>query len=151
MIPGMWTLFVTVFLGLAHADAISMDSSLDCPNGSRITASHAGSWCEPTDCTTSETCGDGSCTQDLGLCITREEVGCGGMRSDSGDCTFTKEEAHDTCKTDSDCSQGACEIRDRCGSELKKFCGCSAVGPVSGALGIALIAFAGMTRRRQSA
>ncbi|MCP4809328.1 MAG: hypothetical protein GY913_11880 [Proteobacteria bacterium] len=147
----MWTLIPTLFLGVAHADAISMDSSLDCPNGSRITVSHAGSWCEPTDCSTSETCGDGSCTQDLGLCITTEEVGCGGMQRDSGEpCTFTKEEAHDTCKTDSDCTQGTCQVRDRCGSDIKKWCGCSAVTPVSAGLGALLLGLALVGRRRQS-
>ena len=140
-------MLLALSLTLAHADAISMDSSLDCPNGSRITASHAGSWCEPTDCTTSETCGDGSCTQDLGLCVTRTEAPCGGMRTDSGECTFTKEVATDTCKTDSDCSEGACEIRDRCGSELKKWCGCSAVTPLSAGLGVLLLG-AAMIRRK---
>jgi len=134
-------------LPLAFADAVSFDSSLDCPPGSSITASHSGSWCQPQDCTQS-TCSTGQCTEDIGLCVTREEVACGGMRSDSGECTFEKTEAHGTCKRDSDCSQGSCEIKDRCASLKQRACGgCGTTGAAG--VGLILLGVAGFVRREE--
>ncbi len=137
-----------VMVNLALADAIGPDPE-GCPNGSIGTSSHAGEWCEPTVCFVDDAeCRTGDCVEGIGLCITREEVGCGGMRRDSGEpCTFTKEEAHGTCSEQSDCSQGSCEIASRCGSKVAAVCGCSGLGAGSAALGLALLALAGLTRR----
>ena len=133
----------------AAADAIGPDPE-DCPNGSIGTSSHAGEWCEPTTCFTGDgECNEGSCVQDLGLCVTREEVGCGGMRADSAEpCTFTKEEAHGTCSEQADCSVGTCEIASRCGSKAAAVCGCSSLSVGSAALGLALLALGGLIRRK---
>lgn len=129
---------------LALADAVSLDSSLDCPRGSFVTASHSGSWCQPEDCNENQ-CSSGTCVQDVGLCVTRTETPCGGMSSDSGECTFEKVEAHDTCKSDDDCSQGSCEIADRCTSATQACSGCAT--PASAGLGLLLLGLAALFRR----
>lgn len=122
---------------LAHADVVN-DPPADCPRGSRGTTSHIGEWCEPDDCTSSTTCeADQECSP-VGLCVTTEEVGCGGMQPDTGaPCTFIRHVVSGTCETQSDCKEGTCETADRCAAP-KSACGCSSVSPV--ALGLGLLA-----------
>ncbi|HJN72679.1 MAG TPA: hypothetical protein QGF58_01980 [Myxococcota bacterium] len=135
-----------LLIPLAFADAVSFDSSLDCPRGSTITASHIGSWCLPNECDANE-CNEGACVADVGLCVTREEVACGGRVADSADCTFEKVEAHKTCDEQSDCTTGTCETADRCATAKQRACGgCATTGAVG--LGALLLAFAGVLRRR---
>ena len=136
-----------LLISLAWADAVFFDSSLDCPPGSRVTASHIGSWCQPEDCEASA-CSQGQCSEDVGLCVTREEVACGGMTADSGDCTFEKVEAHATCRADDDCDLGSCEIADRCATLEQRACGgCASAGAAG--LGLFLLGLAGLFRRRR--
>lgn len=99
---------------LAHADAVGPDPT-GCPPGSRGTSSHAGEWCEPTECDTRAECAEGERCETQGLCIEVQTRECGGNRPDTAEpCFFDMRIAHGTCRDDDDCDVGSCEIATRC-------------------------------------
>ncbi len=130
------------------ADAIEPPPE-DCPRGSEGTSSHAGDWCEPTECDGPDDC-ELACQPEIGLCITREEVSCGGMAIEP--CTTTREEAHGRCTTSADCEVGDCEIADRCVGGRVPDCDCSAGASVGalGAVALVLALLAPVARLRRS-
>lgn len=124
----------------ALADAVPGPPE-NCPRGAAGSTSHEGTWCAPTTCTDDSSCWEGTCTEDLGLCVTSQQIPCGGRGGWDPNCTVTQTVAHNTCKTDKDCALGTCLVEDRCtrpwnplrGRDLS--CGCSAAD--LGAAGLA--------------
>jgi len=129
-----------------------------CPRGATGTTSHEGQWCAPTTCIDDGNCWQGRCTEAVGLCITSQQIRCGGRGGWDPNCKVTKTVAHSACSTDSDCATGTCQVASRCtlswnplrGSRFD-CAGCSAAdmggaGVVSLAVGLGL---ALLLRRRQ--
>jgi hypothetical protein len=143
----------------ALADAIGPPPP-KCPRGSAGVSSHEGEWCEPTTCATDLDCPDARCTLGVGLCVTRQTVPCGGLWNPAnGPCTVELAEAHGSCKQQSDCKTGTCELARRCLPTMNPIralsrsdCGCSAGGPQAvGAavgLGMVLLGVVGLRRWR---
>ena len=118
---------------LAFADAIGPPPE-KCPPGSVGTSSHEGDWCQPGTCSTDGHCPDNaSCKPDVGLCVTHDEVPCGGLYPrDMEPCTTTLDVAHDACATNADCSEGTCEIAHRCVPSWNPLRGITKKAPTSG-------------------
>jgi hypothetical protein len=117
---------MVLLLSFALADVINAEPT-NCPAGSIGTSSHSGEWCTPDECESDDECLNQPCSVDVGLCVVTTEEQCGGMISDTADCTFTKREVLGKCQTDADCDDGVpCEIADRC--SRAGTCGCSTGG-----------------------
>lgn len=145
---------------LALADAIEPPPD-KCPPGAIGESSHEGAWCQPATCVLDGGCPKGAkCRSGVGLCVTRSEVPCGGLRPpDLEPCTTTIIEAHGPCATDVDCPTGSCEVARRCvpgwnplerapkpPASGSKGCGCAATGTAS-PLGAALLLGLGLLLR----
>ena len=137
----------------AFADAIGPPPDT-CPPGAVGESSHEGAWCQPSTCSTDGHCPDGSkCREGVGLCVSQQEVPCGGLYPPELEpCTTTLIEAHGSCTTDSDCTRGTCQTAPRCVpdwnpvAKVKKGCGCS-VQPTGSGLGAALLLGLGLALR----
>ena len=124
------------------ADAV-MPPPERCPRGASGSTSHEGQWCAPTTCTDDSNCWEGRCTEDIGLCVTSEQIRCGGRGSFDPNCMVTKTVAHGSCKTDSDCALGTCIVADRCTlswNPLRGFDGCSCSAAEAEPAGLAALA-----------
>ena len=107
-------MIIFLLSSFAWADAINIPENPNCPPGSSLHTSHAGTWCQATTCTDDSECSNGLSCIGVSLCVESSEVPCGGMVPDSGACTVEKDEALGTCESQSDCSSGECETAMRC-------------------------------------
>jgi uncharacterized protein (TIGR03382 family) len=98
---------------VALADAVPGPPE-NCPRGATGTTSHEGTWCAPTTCASDTDCWEGRCTQDIGLCVTSQQIPCGGRGGWDPNCKVTQSIAHRTCRSDKDCATGTCEVASRC-------------------------------------
>lgn len=122
-----------------------------CPDGSRGITSHAGAWCEATDCSDDpEVCNEDEACEEVSLCIETISYQAGGNWGDSAEPpTYTSDVAHGTCRTDANCSEGTCQTAMRCvqAGALKQTCGCTSAQP-AGLGALALLALGLISRRR---
>lgn len=141
---------------LAWADVIPPRP--ECSDGATARSSHAGEWCELADAA--------AC-----LCVVEDSIPCGGRRPPAADpCMVDRKVVKGACGPGGECAEGTCSNADACATEppLKPPVeeapkaeeaptteaapgsedGCAHVPLASGALGLALIGLAGVTRRR---
>ena len=108
------------FTSLSWADAIDIPLT-NCPAGSKLTSSHAGTWCEPQICEVrTSTCKASEICSEYALCVTETQIPCGGRAYNDPNCFVTKKEAFGPCDTDETCQQGSCETALRCTPKPEK-------------------------------
>lgn len=136
----------------ARADAVPNPPD-NCPNGAFGITSHAGTWCEATTCSPTNTCdtrygGDALKCETQGLCVRSESYTAGGRRAvDEPPLQLTRQVADATCTAGETCADGSrCVVAQRCvrASLVDAFnpknagCGCALAGSGQLSLGLGL-------------
>lgn len=98
----------------ATADVLP-PTSPECPEGSVLRKTHAGSWCEPTSCDLDQGCGQGQQCRTVALCIETERYHSFG----EGSAEQLRRIARGPCEPDGSCARPAvCESATRCAPRI---------------------------------
>lgn len=141
-------LCVLVFGAIAYADVVGAPPA-DCPPGSVGTASHAGPYCRPDDCSqdASRCAGSSSC-QSKALCIVEIQGGSIGgpstVRSVVGPCSADGRCGEGTCTKLSVCTSSATGVGGAGPSSSSDNGGCTLHGAGTAASGAAAFAAVGL-------
>lgn len=135
-------LLVLWFAATSLADVVGPDAT-GCPRGSVGTSNHGGAYCTPAPECSAE-CQAGERCESVGLCVLEEERSCGGMIDPKYPCTYTHREALRTCRDQSDCATGTCEIAERCVAA-----GCGGCASPMGGAGWLLVGLVPLLARRR--